>query len=49
MKKTKMVFGGSDDDVDICLNCTLPVERCQGGDKCYLKHKRIKEGGDSDV
>ena len=47
-KKEKMTFGGSDDDVDICLNCTLPVSKCTGGSDCYRKYKRIKEGGDSD-
>ena len=48
IKKSTMIFGGSDDDTDVCLNCTLPPNRCKGGNKCYLKHKKIKDGGESD-
>ena len=39
-KKGKMVFGGSDDDVEVCLNCTLPASKCHGLDMCYAKQKR---------
>lgn len=46
-KKESVIFGGSDDDTDVCLNCTLPPDRCRGGDKCYLKHKKIKDRGGS--
>ena len=39
-QKNKMVFGGSDDDVEVCLNCTLPANKCRGLDKCYNKQKK---------
>ena len=44
-KKSKVVFGGSDsdEDIEICLNCSLPVSKCHGLDKCYAKQKRIEE------
>lgn len=48
VEKSKAIFGGSDDDVDICLNCTLPASKCNGGTDCYRRHKRIKDGGESD-
>ena len=44
VKKSKMIFGGADDDVDVCLNCELPASKCRGLDSCYMKHK-IKGGG----
>lgn len=40
-RRGKMVFGGADDDVDVCLTCSLPPDKCSGSDHCYLKHKKI--------
>ena len=51
---TKMIFGGSDDDTTVCLNCDMPPERCKGGNMCYRKHKKKRDkkesekGGDAD-
>ena len=47
-KREPVIFGGSDDDVDVCLNCTVPPSRCKGGNSCYLKHKNMKDRGESD-
>ena len=48
IKRSAIIPSGSEEDKDVCLNCTLPPNRCYGNDKCYLKHKKIKDGGESD-
>ena len=45
LDKTKTMFGISDEDVDVCLNCTLPPNKCRGHVNCYNKQKRV--GGKS--
>lgn len=47
IKKGKTVFGGSDDDVSVCLNCTRPVSKCRGKDDCYMKQK-LNGGGSNE-
>lgn len=39
----KMIFGGSDDDVDVCLTCDLPASKCYGNNGCYLRRKKKKD------
>ena len=45
-QKNKMIFGGSDDDVEVCLNCTLPANKCRGLKRCYSYQKK-KNGGEN--
>ena len=47
VKHQKMIFAGADDDITVCLNCKLPSSKCRGTERCYLKHKKKKDGSES--
>lgn len=41
-ERHEVIFTGTD-DVDVCLNCDLPIEQCRGAKGCYRKQKKKKD------